>query len=275
MNTRLPAFFQLSKYDISPEDVVKGTFGCEPDAIQRKVVITPAWGPEVFTDATDAVTEIAVGIHSVWQLSFAGSNLSLIRCGIGAPMAGNVVLALGCTECKNLIFTGSMAGLHGNIHIGDLFVVERSICGDGFSRYLTSDIVPKDCFLQPVAPTKSLTDHIRNQAANICHSQSVALHQGSVFSLDCVLPEFFRLNYILEELECSGLEMETAVVFRAANLVGIEAAALLIVSDTPLQNKSLYSGRTPKEREHVRTNRRKVLAKAILGSLVSFQDGND
>jgi len=268
------AFFQLSKYDISPEDVVKGTFDCESDAIQRKVIVTPHWGPEVFADSADAVTEIAIGIHSVWQLSFAGSNLSLIRCGIGAPMAGNVVLALGCTACKNLIFTGSMAGLRSNIHIGDLFVVERSICGDGFSRYLSSDMVPKDCFLQPATPAKDLTDHMRNQAANTCNSQPVVLHQGSVFSLDCVLPEFFRLNYFLEGLGCSGLEMETAAVFRAANLVGIDAAALLIVSDTPLQNKSLYSGRTLEEREHMRTTRRKVLAKAILGTLVSFQDSD-
>ena len=270
MSNHLPAFFQLSKYDISPDDVVKGTFGCEPDAIQRKVVVTPNWGPEVFVDAADDVTEIALGIHSVWQLSFAGSNLSLIRCGIGAPMAGNVVLALGCSACKNLIFTGSMAGLHDNIHIGDLFVVERSICGDGFSRYLTPDIIPEDCFLQPVTPAKALTEHLRKKAANICHNQRVALHQGNVVSVDCVLPEFFRLNYFLEELGCPGLEMETAAVFRAASLVGIEAAGLLIVSDTPLENKSLYSGRTLEEREHVRTNRREVLAKAILGSLASF-----
>jgi purine-nucleoside phosphorylase len=270
MSNRLPAFFQLDKYNISSEDVVKGTFGCEPDAIQRKVIVTPNWGPEVFADAADDVTEIAIGIRSVWQLSFAGTNSSLIRCGIGAPMAGNVVLALGCTACKNLIFTGSMAGLYDNIRMGDLFVVERSICGDGFSRYLTSDIVPKDCFLQPATPAKALTEHIRNQAANICHNQQAALHQGSVVSVDCVLPEFFRLNYFLEEAGCSGLEMETAAVFRAASLVGIEAAALLIVSDTPLQNKSLYSGRTLEEREHVRTNRREVLAKAILGSLASF-----
>ena len=275
MINRLPAFFQLDKYNISSEDVVKGTFGCEPEAIQRKVIVTPNWGSEVFADIVDDVTEITIGIHSVWQLTLSGSNLSLIRCGIGAPMAGNVVLALGCTACKNLVFTGSMAGLHDSIHMGDLFVVERSICGDGFSRYLASDIVPKDCFLQPAVPDKNLTGHIKNQAANICHSQSTALHQGSVISVDCVLPEFFTLNYFLEELGCSGLEMETAAVFQAARLVEIEAAALLIVSDTPLQNKSLYSGRTLEEREHVRTNRRKILGKAILSSLVSFQDDSE
>ncbi len=270
MSNRLPAFFKLSKYDISPEDVVKGTFGCEPDAIQKKVIVTPNWGPEVFVDVADDVIEIALGIHSVWQLSFAGINCSLIRCGIGAPMAGNVVLALGCTACKSLIFTGSMAGLHDNICIGDLFLVERSICGDGFSRYLTPDIIPEDCFLRPATPAKVLTEHLGKKAANICHNQQVALHQGNIFSTDCILPEFFRLNYFLEEAGCSGLEMETAAVFRAADLVGIEAAALLIVSDIPLQYKSLYSGRTLEEREYVRTNRREVLAKAIIGSLVSF-----
>lgn len=271
MSTRLPAFFQLSKYNISPRDIVQCTFHCEPDAIQNKVIVVPHWGPEVFADAADAITEIASGIHDVWQVSYAGKVLSLIRSGIGAPMAGEAVLALGCTACKTLIFTGSLAGLHSDIRIGDLFVVERSICGDGFSRYLTSDIVPKDCFLQPVVPSPDLTEHIRGKVAEVCHTPSVALHQGSVFSMDCVLPEFFRLNHFLEELGCTGVEMETAAVFRAANLVGIEAAALLIVSDTPLQNKSLYSGRTLEDREHVSTARRGILAKAILDSLVSFE----
>jgi purine-nucleoside phosphorylase len=271
MNSRLPAFFQLGKYNISPEDVVRCTFGCEPDTIENKVIVTPNWGPDVFADAADAITEIASGLRSVWQLSYAGRVLSLIRSGIGAPMAGEAVLALGCTPCKTLIFTGSLAGLHKDIRIGDLFVVERSICGDGFSRYLNSDILPNDSFLQPVIPARDLTEHVKGQAAEICHSRSLPLHQGTVFSTDSVLTEFFRLNHFLEELKCTGLEMETAAVFRSANLLRIEAAALLVVSDTPLQNKSLFSGRTLEDRERVRANRRGVLARAILDSLVSFE----
>ena len=271
MNSRLPPFFQLSKFSVSPEDVVQGTFGCQPDAIRQEVIVTPNWGPQVFADVADSITEIVFGIHDVWQLSYAGRVFSLIRTGIGAPMAGGVVLALGCTPCETLVFIGSLAGLHPSIRIGDLFLVERSICGDGFSRYLTSDIIPSDCFLQPVAAPRALTEHVGAQAAEICHGRSVDLHQGTVFSMDSVLPEFFRLDHFLDELGCSGLEMETAAAFRAAELVRIEAAALLIVSDTPLQGKSLYSGRTPEDRERVRANRREVLARAVLASLVSYR----
>lgn len=265
MNSRLPAYFQINNFGISSEDVVKCTLHCTSNDIHHKVILTPAWGSEVFTEVAEDINETGPGI---WQVKYAGQFFSLIQSGIGAPMAGEAVLALGCTPCETMVFTGSLAGLDSHIEIGDLFLVERSICGDGFSRYLNPSLVPDDCFLQPVEPDHALKDHIYERASEICRRNSIPLHRGTVYSMDCVLPEFFRLNHFIGKLGCTGLEMETAAVFRAAKLVQIKTSALLIVSDNPLQMKSLYSGRTEADHNRRRTVRRRVLAKAILDSLV-------
>lgn len=270
MHNRLPDYFRLGDYNISPEDVVRSTLHCEPNIIQSKVIIMPSWGPEIFTDVADDITEIESGTPGVWHVRYCGQSISLIRSGMGAWMAGETVLALGCTPCEFIIFTGSMAGLSNDSQIGDLCVVDGSLCGDGYSRYLSLKIIPDDCFLERVAPDRAFTKHLRKQAKLLCKNQPIALHHGTIMSIDSVLAEFFRLNYFVRELQCVGVEMETAAVFKSARLVEIKSAALLIVSDTPLKTKSLYSGRTQEDIEHLHIIRRSVLAKAILSSVISL-----
>ncbi len=269
MKDRIPACFQLAKYNISPDDVVRATFKCAPESIQKKVIVTPAWSPAIFTEAVEGIEELTPG--RVYQLKYKGETYTLVQSGIGAPQTGEVILALGCTKCLSVLFTGSMAGLSKDMNIGDIMVVEKSICGDGFSRYLDVSLVPSDCFLQPVQPDMRLTRHIKRASQEICRDKSVPLHNGTVISIDSVLPEFFRLAYFVNELQCIGLEMETAAVFRAAKLVGIKAGAILEVSDNPIQNKSLYSGRTKEEMDHYRSVRKNVLTRVILESLSALK----
>jgi len=268
LNNRIPAYFQLDKYNISPEDVVRGTLHCEPNIIRPRVVVMPFWKVEIFAEVATEVTEIVQG--SVYQLEYQGQLVSLIRSGIGAPQTGDVILALGCTLCNVVIFTGSVGGLGNGIQIGDLVVVEKSFCGDGFSRYLDTKVVPSDCFLQSAEPDWSLTEHIKNHAMETCRNRSIPLHQGAVFSTDSILAQFFRLDYLVAELQCLGIEMEMAAVFRAAKLVGIKAGALLQVSDVPQQNKSIYAGRTKQEMEHRKSIRQEVLAQVVLNSVLAL-----
>jgi len=148
-----------------------------------------------------------------------------------------------------------------------LVVVEKSLCGDGFSRYLDAQVIPGDCFLRSAEPDPDLTGQIRKHAAEAAHNEAVPLHQGTVFSSDSIVAQFSRLEYFAGELGCIGIEMETAAVFRAAELVGIRAGALLQVSDLPFLKKSLYSGRTRQEMERRASIRREVLTPIILDSL--------
>ncbi len=267
MASRLPEYFELDRFGITPESVVQTNLHCDPEQIQRNVILMPSWEPGVFAEVAGQIAEIA---PDVWEIEYLRRRVSLVRCGMGAPMAGEAVLALSCTPCENLVFTGSVAALEKSAKIGDLFIIERSICGDGFSRYLSPDPVPRDCLEEPVEPNTFIRECLRQQAQGICDANSVPLHEGVVFSMDCVLPEYFRIGHYADRLGCKGVEMATAAVFRAARLVQIRAAALLIVSDIPLQEKSLYAGRTENDRSRRRWVTRQVLAPALLDSLVSL-----
>lgn len=269
LKNRIPEYFQLNKHNISPEDVMQGSLHCEPSVIHSRVIVMPFWQAEIFAGTADDITEIVHGI--VYQLKYHKQLFSLIRSGIGAPQTGDVILALGCSPCDVVIFAGSVGGLGTDVHIGDLILVEKSFCGDGFSRYLDDKVIPNDCFLQSVEPDRGLTECIKGHAMRGCRDKSVSLRQGAIFSTDSILAQFFRLEYFAKDLRCIGIEMETAAVFGAAKLVGIRAAALLQVSDVPQENKSIFSGRTGQEMEHRKAIRQEVLARTVLNSLVDLQ----
>ena len=266
MDNRLPAYFQLSRYNITPQDVVKNVLRCDPGSIQKKVIVTPVWDVNVFASHIESMSEISKGV--VYQLEYHGQFINFIRSGIGAPMTGDVILSLACTPCERVIFTGSIGGLDASMKVGDLLIPKKSLSGDGFSRYLGPDIETKDCFLEPTEPDSELQMAVMKHASNICKKDSVALHSGTVFSIDSVIAQFFRLEHLVKNFRCIGIEMETSSVFKAAKLVNIKASALLQVSDVIPLNKSLFSCRLKQEMERRQLIKRKVLAKAVLDSIV-------
>ncbi len=165
-----------------------------------------------------------------------------------------------------------MGGLDQTLQIGDLVLAQESITGDGFSRYLQQETVPGDRFLERVRPDDALTQKLSEVAARVGSRDSIALHLGAVYSIDSIVAQFSRIDFIRQELGCIGIEMETAATFHAARLVGIKAAALLIVSDVIPANKSLFSGRTAADQERRRAVRRNQLREAILETLAALPD---
>ena len=265
MDNRLPAYFQLSRYNIAPRDVVKTVLHCDPTSIQKKAIVTPVWDVEIFASHLESMSEISKGV--VYQLEYHGQLISFIRSGIGAPMTGDVILSLACTPCERVIFTGSIGGLDASMKVGDLLIPKKSLSGDGFSRYLGPDVETEDCFLQPAEPDSELQMSVMKHTSKICKRESVVLHSGTVFSTDSVIAQFFRLEHLAKNFGCIGIEMETSSVFKAAKLVNIKASALLQVSDVIPLNKSLFSGRLKQEMERRQFIKRKVLAKAALESI--------
>ncbi len=263
----LPEFFQLEKYHISPNDVVRMTFRCDPEAIHPNVILMPWWQPEVFGLWVNPITTITP--DKLFEMKFKGQPVSVIRSGIGASQTGDAVLALGCTPCERIWFAGSVGGLLPDMCLGDLVIPSSSYSGDGFCRYLQPGFPRKDCFLENIYPDETLSSMIVRVAAPLARSEGVAVFTGPVFSTDSILTEFSRLDELKNELGCIGIEMETAAVFKAARLVGIRAAALFSVSDVPVRNQSLYAGRPEEEKARRRETRRKVLARALLDCLLS------
>jgi len=260
-----PAFLQLEKYNISPADVTRMAFRCAPEAIHADVILAPWWQPDIFSLWAEQITTLTPNI--LYEIAFQGKSYSFVRSGVGAPQAGDAVLALSCTPCERILFAGSVGGLRPDMLVGDLMMPEFSFVGDGFCRYLQTGFPAEDCFLEQVAPDPGLSAALGDATLPLALQAGVTLHTGPVFSIDTILAQFSILDEIANKLGCIGIEMETAAVFKAARLAGMHAAALFSVSDVPIKNQTLFAGRLPAEQDHRKEIRSKVLAKALLDCL--------
>jgi len=265
MSRGIPEYFELQKYDISLDNVVRLYLHCEPRDIRRDVVVTPVWREDIFSDFVDSVETVSEG--SVFEISYQNRRISFIRSGMGAPQTGDTILALGGTPCSHLVFIGSVGGLIDTLTIGDLVLVTESIGGDGFSSYLTEGGLAPTAFLKSAKPEIELNRLLEDHSVSSSAEEGVTLNKGVVFSTDSIVAQFFHLDSLTRRFGCIGIEMETSAVFNAAALVGIHAVALLQVSDVIPTNKSLFSGRTTQDHQRRRHIRQSVLSKIVLDTL--------
>jgi purine-nucleoside phosphorylase len=258
----LPEFFRLDDYHIAPADSTRMVFHCDPDAIHADVILMPSWQPEVLAQWVERIT--LVGSNILYEIEYQGKLISMVRSGIGAPQAGDAVLALDCTPCERILFAGSAGGLRNDMKIGGLLMPDFSYAGDGFCRYLQDDFTKDGHFLEKVSPDATLSNELLQAALPLAQDAGVRLHHGPVFCTDSILSQFRRLDFIAGELGCSGIEMESAAVFMAAHRVGIKAAALMSISDVPVRGQSLFNGRSAEDKTYRKMTRSQVLAKTLL-----------
>ena len=275
MGKGLPEYFAHDRYNIKSDDVTRLILRCEPEEIRERVIVTPCWHPKEFlADGVGSIKTIAEGnvyeTH-IYEISYQNQPISLVCSGIGAPQTGDVVLALGCTPCRHLVFTGSFGGLTEDLKIGDLFTITESIGGDGYSSYLAKDELTPNAFLKPAVPDPGLNSLLEAYAQEHTAASGVRLHRGRIFTTDTIVAQYFHLDEMVEKYGCSGIEMETSAVFNCAGLNGIAATALLIVSDVIPTGKNLFSGRTQGDRDRYHEIKRAVPGKIILDTLTDNQ----
>ena len=265
MSKGIPDYFSHFKYNIAPSDICRLILHCEPEEVHEKVIITPCWSNIFLAEVADSIETIAEDM--VFEVAYNGEKFTLVRSGVGAPLTGDVVLTLGCTPCRYIIFTGSFGGLTDKVNISDLLVVNESVAGDGFSSYLQEGRLSARAFLKPAKPDIQLNGLLEEYAVALAGEKGVVLHKDRVFCSDTIVAEYLHIDTMKDTHGCIGVEMETAAVFNAAQVVGIRAAALLMVSDVIPINKSLFSGRTEEERARRKYVREQVLSRIILDTL--------
>ena len=142
---------------------------------------------------------------------------------------GDIVILLGCSPCKTLVFCGSAASIRDEIEVGDFVIPSRAWIGEGFSRYYGCDSqnVSNECydFSEPASKSKSLFCSV---LANKLH---VLFHEGELFTIGSLMAEHPQFIGILYDRGIDIIDMETSAVFTAARVAKIEAVAINIVSD--------------------------------------------
>lgn len=252
------------KYGTSKEDIREIE---DYDKLLENIVIAPCWKVDMFDKTKLQVTKIN---NKVYNLSNGEIDFSFIQVNqVGAPAIIEEVLTLGVSDCKNLIFLGSVGSLDENISIGDIVIPDLSICGDGASRYLNKDL--SDDFGKKEEPNKQLLKLLSESSEKIIKDIDVSMYLVNNFSVDTVFGQFPHIDKI-QNMGAKTIEMETYTLFKASRIVGINATALLCVSDNSIVNKSLFSGRTEEDNMKRKIVKTEIIPKIIIDTFTSLDN---
>ena len=240
------------KYGTTSDDIIERK-GYEK--ILENVVIAPWWSHDIFDGLNFEVDQVNDKVFNFYSDDLSFSYIELKR--IGAPGIMDFILSLGVTKCKNVIFLGSAGSLDESIKIGEIVIPKYSICGDGASRYLNTNL--EDEFLKKEYPSKIFT----NDLIDILKESNIKYHYVPNYSIDTVFAQFYHIDKILD-LGAKTIEMETACLFKCCNLMNINATALFCISDNTILNKSLYSGRTDEENDYRHKIRYELIPKIVI-----------
>ncbi len=251
----------IQRFGSNIDDVCKQVTGIERDYIQESVIIAPWWEPIVFDNFgnnCEFISDSDLASIKVWNIKMGNKHVTYIKTGIGAPVLTDVVLSLGLSLCRKIIFIGSAGSLTPTINIGDIVIPEYSVSGDGASRYLNGkSLKDSDTFGNKYYVDKELFEKLFEITKTISNKCNIKYHRGFAFSTDSIFSQFAFIDEIIN-LGCNVTEMETASAFRASQVINIPLAAIFSVSDNIKTNKSLISGRTKEEMDYRRKIRKEI-----------------
>ncbi|MBD3380393.1 MAG: hypothetical protein GF408_08040 [Candidatus Omnitrophica bacterium] len=209
-------------------------FGCVPEVIPERVIITPFLPLPKFS------------AHCLIEKRFRGKMFSgavasdntlkagIIRCGVGDRLLGDAVLLLGISGAEEVVFTGSCASI-GKARIGDLVVAESAADGEGFTRYCREGFDIEGVLGSAKAPgadagfTSEITAFLEKEIG--CGE----FFLDKAFTIGSLLAEKRQLLDSLRENGIGILDMELSAVYSASQKAGIKATSLLWVSDLPVE----------------------------------------
>lgn len=258
----------MARYGGTLEGAAEEGLGVPASCIRPRVILAPWWEPSMFAPEAFGRAEYLSPVPNaeimVWDVTPPkGEAVTFIKTHIGAPVCMDAALSLGLTACEECLFIGSVGALDPAMRLGDIVVPEFSVCGDGASRYLLpGSLAENNPFGMRAYPDAALNGRLIQAAKRIAGEKGVGFHTARNFSIDTIFAQFSRIDAILA-LGCNTVEMETAAVFRAAELAGYRMAALFSVSDNALQNKSLLGGREAEERAYRKRVRATVFPKIL------------
>lgn len=220
------------KYGTSEEDI---RFRRGYNDIKENVIIAPCWSHDIFENHNVKCEQVSDYVYNFSNEDVSFSFVEVNR--IGAAGINDFILALGVTNCKNIVFVGSAGALDGNLKIGDIVIPTYSICGDGASRYLNDNL--EDELFKKEYPSENIT----NELMNTLKGMNINYYNVPNYSVDSLFAQFYHLDKIINE-GAKTIEMETALLFKSNELLKRNVTALFIISDNTIVNKSLYSGRS-------------------------------
>lgn len=139
---------------------------------------------------------------------------------VGAPMAVLCMEKLIVLGARRIFLVGWCGALQQVLEVGNVLLPGQALCGEGTSRYYSSDHEPR--------PSADLIVWLRETLAQ----SGMAWQEGKVWSTDAPYRESRELLASLrQEQDVAAIDMEYSALCTVAHFRGIEFAACMLVSD--------------------------------------------
>ena len=171
------------------------------------------------------------GLWGYTGLAPDGEPLTIQSTGMGGPSAAIVIHELIDLGAHRLLRVGTCGALREGLALGDLVIATEAIVADGTSRALGAG--------ERVPASRELLDAVIATAEPpfAGHDHGHAVRTGPIVTTDLFYDER-GLERSWSEAGALAVEMETATLFALAGALGAQAAALLVVSDIVLPERT-------------------------------------
>jgi 5'-methylthioadenosine phosphorylase/purine-nucleoside phosphorylase len=153
--------------------------------------------------------------------TFEGRPISVQTTGMGTASAAIVFEELAQLGVERLVRVGTCGGLADGMSMGDTVVALSAAAEDHSARQLSG--------MESIAPTA--TFHLARTAARLSDETSAKVHVGPIVTSAL----FYEPNWdnftLWKRLGVLAVEMEAAMMYTIASMKGMEALALMTVSD--------------------------------------------
>ncbi len=166
--------------------------------------------------------------------SFQGDLISIISTGVGPSLVGDAVYALHRPN-STCLYSGTCGGLDPDLEIGDYFVADQAVCGDGYTLALGH---------KPLSTVSG--DQETLNSLKLCFSED-RIHSGTSFTTSSVVRESDPDFWHSVSRECRVIEMGASAFYAATSASRKRAAAYFWVTDMPLGGKSFFDRRSRKD----------------------------
>lgn len=198
-------------------DAFEQIFGLPARELHPNCVFLPV-ASRVMLRAFNAGEPARGKLYRTWN----GEDFTLIRTGVGAPFAGDAVLHLVNSPCRNLFLFGSCGLIQpaAGVSIGSLVSPSTAYALESFTGLIENDLTPRG----PYRPDAGLHSRLMNTDLTGSVHDATCLSLGS---LKLQEEKFFHFT----KTGATIVDMESAAFFAAARHAGLPALALMYVSD--------------------------------------------
>jgi len=158
--------------------------------------------------------------YTMYTGSYQGIKLTCINGGRFSTDTAITAEVMCNAKIENIIRIGTCGALDENIKVGDLFIVDKVIRGDGVTPYYV------DKNFETVADKK-----IADTMFNVAKNMGLNIHRGVVWTTDALLRETRDLVEAKRKEGALAVDMVSSTLLTIAQTYNIKAGSILAVSD--------------------------------------------